>query len=271
MNPRVGLLEALLFRHGLGAIAELVYGRMNRVEVFGDPQSLVPRNENLLICLNHLSHLDAGVPVCAMLPFIGGRPSVAGRVIAAQDVYFSSFPLALFSRHVLRLSPIDRHGGVRQDALACAITDLRTTSSGRFLIAFPEGTRSRLGRLNRPRAGVGRIAVEASVTVVPCFIRGTEQVLGISTPLRNIGTGRLVELHIGAKMRFDDLLPNGPDHWNAASERIMDAIIALGVAAGHLAIDQNEPPGPSWMRSHYLFSKDVEPRSTEHKTTAASS
>ena len=41
---------------------------------------------------------------------------------------------------------------------------------------FPEGTRTRPGSLGKPKRGVGRLALETGVPVVPVAIIGTEGV-----------------------------------------------------------------------------------------------
>ncbi len=46
----------------------------------------------------------------------------------------------------------------------------------RHRLVFPEGTRIRSGSLRQPRRGVGRLALQTGVAVIPCALIGTEHV-----------------------------------------------------------------------------------------------
>ena len=55
---------------------------------------------------------------------------------------------------------------------------------GKAVLMFPEGTRSKDGQLQEPRAGIGMIAARANVPILPMRIFGTERALpkGASLP-----------------------------------------------------------------------------------------
>jgi 1-acyl-sn-glycerol-3-phosphate acyltransferase len=66
-----------------------------------------------------------------------------------------------------------RRGTADPDALETARLHL---DAGRVLAMFPEGTRFRdPDTLKSPRKGVGRLAIEAQVPIVPCAITGTDR------------------------------------------------------------------------------------------------
>jgi 1-acyl-sn-glycerol-3-phosphate acyltransferase len=46
---------------------------------------------------------------------------------------------------------------------------------GEAVVIFPEGTRHRVGPLRPPRRGVGRLALESGVPVVPIAVKGSER------------------------------------------------------------------------------------------------
>jgi 1-acyl-sn-glycerol-3-phosphate acyltransferase len=70
--------------------------------------------------------------------------------------------------------PIDRSGGrAAQNALAAATAIL---DSGGIWGIYPEGSRSRDGRLYRGKTGVMRVALATGAPVVPVVVTGTDRV-----------------------------------------------------------------------------------------------
>jgi 1-acyl-sn-glycerol-3-phosphate acyltransferase len=84
--------------------------------------------------------------------------------------------------------PVDRSG---TDAASAALrTAKRLLDEGRLVGIFPEGTRSRDGRLHRGRTGVARLAAETGVPVIPCATVGVFELAPPGTRLprpRKIG------------------------------------------------------------------------------------
>ena len=50
-------------------------------------------------------------------------------------------------------------------------------SEGKALLLFPEGTRSRDGNFLEPKLGIGMIALEAGVPIVPAYISNSGNLL----------------------------------------------------------------------------------------------
>jgi 1-acyl-sn-glycerol-3-phosphate acyltransferase len=48
---------------------------------------------------------------------------------------------------------------------------------GEWLLVFPEGTRSRDGRLKRGKSGAAKLSLEAGVPVIPACIRNSNRIL----------------------------------------------------------------------------------------------
>lgn len=88
------------------------------------------------------------------------------------------------TRHLfpaLGMIPIDRAGGESSEpALDAGVALL---AEGRLLGVYPEGTRSRTGRLHKGRTGIARLAFRAGVPVVPVGIVGTRSIQPPDTPL----------------------------------------------------------------------------------------
>lgn len=74
----------------------------------------------------------------------------------------------------LGMIPVDRSGGTRSVPALDAGAQL--LAQGRLLGVYPEGTRSRTGRLHKGRTGIARLAFRTGVPVVPVGIVGTRSI-----------------------------------------------------------------------------------------------
>jgi 1-acyl-sn-glycerol-3-phosphate acyltransferase len=119
----------------------------------------VPTSGAFLICANHCSLLDPpALGVCF-------RHEIS--YVAKKELH--QWPV--FGALLRRLStiPIDRSRPSRQTINA--ITGVLAT--GRPLVIFPEGTRSRTGELGEAKTGIGFMARLAAVPILPAFIQNT--------------------------------------------------------------------------------------------------
>lgn len=179
----------------------------------------VPRTGPVIFASNHLSFFDS-----VAIPIVVPRKVV----FLAKSDYFEGTGIkgglirAWFEG--LGMLPVDRDD--RKAALASLDTALAVLGRGEAFGIYPEGTRSRDGRLYRGRTGVAHLALTSGAPVVPVGITGTEHVqpVGVSRP-------RLVPitLRFGAPIdfagRYDDV-PSGRARREATDE-IMAAIQAL--------------------------------------------
>ncbi len=114
---------------------------------------------------NHLSTLDTWVMVPAL--------PVTTRFISKRTIFW--IPVlgqAMTVAGFIAIDRQDRAGAIR--SLGRAAEKIR---QGASVILFPEGTRSRNGRLQRFKRGAFHLAIEAGVPVVPVAISGTYQVV----------------------------------------------------------------------------------------------
>ena len=137
----------------------------------------VPATGPFIIASNHLSFIDSMV-----IPLMA--PRRVGYLAKAE--YFTGTGIrgwlarTLFT--ALGALPVERETHrAAQEALDTAMTVLR--AGGGFGI-YPEGTRSRDGRLARGKTGVAWLALTADCPVVPVAVSGTDRIqpIGASWP-----------------------------------------------------------------------------------------
>jgi len=80
--------------------------------------------------------------------------------------------------------PVDRDDP--KAALGSLDTALEVLGRGEAFGLYPEGTRSRDGRLYRGRTGVAHLALTANVPVVPAGITGTEKLQPVGSTLPRV-------------------------------------------------------------------------------------
>jgi 1-acyl-sn-glycerol-3-phosphate acyltransferase len=140
-------------------------------------QENVPLSGGVLLASNHLSFIDSFT-----IPLASPRPV---NFLAKSDYFTGSGIGGALRRELFTAMgaiPVDRNSGsAAQESLDAALDVLR--AGGAFGI-YPEGTRSRDGRLYRGRTGVAWLALTADVPVVPVGLNGTEDVqpVGASMP-----------------------------------------------------------------------------------------
>ena len=125
----------------------------------------VPASGGAILCPNHTSVLDSFF-VPAMLP---RRVTYVGKAEYMDDWKTRRlFP-------ALGMIPIDRTGGdAAERALATA---QRLLEQGELFGIYPEGTRSRDGRLYRGKTGPARLALRTGAPIIPIGIKGAREVM----------------------------------------------------------------------------------------------
>jgi 1-acyl-sn-glycerol-3-phosphate acyltransferase len=179
----------------------------------------VPREGGVILASNHLSFADSVV-----IPTVAPRKVV---FLAKSDYFTGTGVKGLASRvwfEGMGMLPVDRDD--TKAALASLDIALDVLSRGEAFGIYPEGTRSRDGRLYRGRTGVAHLALTAGVPVVPVGLTGTErlQPVGSNRP-RVVKVGVAFGAPLDFTGRFEGV-PSGRARREATDE-IMAAIAAL--------------------------------------------
>ncbi|MFY9270645.1 MAG: lysophospholipid acyltransferase family protein [Candidatus Manganitrophaceae bacterium] len=119
----------------------------------------VPREGGVVVAANHNSYFD--------IPLLGCALSRRADNMAKSELFRNRF-IAFFFR-LLGGFPV-RRGTIDRRAIDEAVQRLR---KGHLLAIYPEGTRSKDGRLQSPKPGIGMIIARSEAKVVPVYIRGT--------------------------------------------------------------------------------------------------
>ena len=129
----------------------------------------IPPTGPVIFASNHLSFIDS-VVIPLLVPrrvaYLAKAEYFAGRGLRG------SFTRMLFT--AVGALPVDRD--TQRGAQASLDAALPILAAGDGFVIYPEGTRSRDGRLHRGRTGVGWLALASGAPVVPVGLRGTQAV-----------------------------------------------------------------------------------------------
>jgi 1-acyl-sn-glycerol-3-phosphate acyltransferase len=134
----------------------------------------VPRSGAVLLASNHLSFVDSVVIPCVVprkVVFLAKSDYFTGTGVkgAASRAWFEG----------LGMLPVDRDD--TRAAIDSLDTALEVLGRGEAFGIYPEGTRSRDGRLYRGRTGVAHLALTAGCPVVPVGLEGTPDIQPIGS------------------------------------------------------------------------------------------
>ena len=161
----------------------------------------LPSSGPVILASNHLAVMDS-----FFLPLVVRRRIT----FLAKSEYFTGTGLkGWFTRWFFTAAgqvPIDRSNA--DTAQAALDTAERVLGQGKLLGMYPEGTRSPDGRLYKGKTGLGRLALQTGVPVIPVAMIGTDVVNPPGTSMLRFGR---VTVRFGEPMdfsRFEGLAGN---------------------------------------------------------------
>jgi 1-acyl-sn-glycerol-3-phosphate acyltransferase len=149
----------------------------------------LPRTGPAILCPNHVSFLDSAF----LMMFVPRRISFVGKA-----EYMDSWK----TKHLfpaMGMIPIDRRGGAKSSAaLDSAEAVLRR---GELFGIFPEGTRSRDGKLSKGHTGAARLALKVGCPIFPVGMIGTRDIQPPDAKLPKLG--KHCTIRIGRPIEVD--------------------------------------------------------------------
>lgn len=179
----------------------------------------VPLEGSVILASNHASFLDP--------PLVGSGLKRGINYLARENLF--RFPVLGEILRRWQVVPVDREGGGAKGLRAI----LDRLLAGGAIILFPEGTRTRDGRLQPARSGIGLTVIKSTAPVVPVRVFGTFE--AYNRRMRLPRPCRRVAVKYGRPLLFQKLRqeattcskPRLKEIYQQVADEIMRAIAAL--------------------------------------------
>jgi len=211
----LGALAARLFDASgdsvlrLARLWAIAITRIGGVDVRVERRGRLEPGRPYVFMANHLSTVDIFALIVALPPPI--------RMLAKKELAY--IPLLGWAMWAGRFIFIDRHNAVSaRNSIERAKERIR---GGQSVVIFPEGTRSRDGRMLPFKKGGFHLALDAGVPIVPCGLRGTRELMPRRSLLMRPGTVTVV---IGEPIPTEGL---ASEDRSALLERVRGEIAAM--------------------------------------------
>ena len=193
---------------------------LNRTTVVG--REHVPRGPNTLLMSNHQTMIDSFVVgICAYYPESLIRPKLIPWNPAAEENLYKTWLVGWLADN-WKCIPIKRG---RKDVSAI----FKIARALRFgpVLLFPEGTRSRSGRIGDGRRGAGLMILESNPTVVPVCIDGMDRVLPIGSSVPRVF--QRIQVRFGRPVDLSEFQDRQKNRETAAllMDKVMESIRQL--------------------------------------------
>ncbi len=178
----------------------------------------VPLKGGVILASNHASFLDP--------PLVGAGLRRSINYLARENLF--RFPVMGWVLRQWQVVPVDREGG----GAAGLKGILDRLLAGGAIILVPEGTRTRNGKLQPARSGIGLTVIKSTAPVVPVRVFGTFEAYGRHM---RFPCPRRIAVKYGEPMGFDQLRAEAKvcsrarlkEIYQAVADEIMAAIAKL--------------------------------------------
>ena len=136
------------------------FGTILRTRVIGVEN--IPESGAFILAANHVSNWDP--------PFLGTFIDREVCYMGKEELFKN--PVMAWACRSLHVFPVKR-GAADKTAIKTAVKILK---DGKCLGIFPEGTRSKTGKLGKAESGVSLIAAMAKAPIIPAAIINTEKI-----------------------------------------------------------------------------------------------
>lgn len=180
----------------------------------------IPEGKPFIISSNHTSYFDD-----FLLPSII-VPRLNNKMHALVNSYYWKYFITRFFLDIWECIPVFVDGGKdskkkNEQAVEKALNYLKKKE---IVMIFPEGTRSKDGRLKKAYTGVAKLALMSKAPVLPCGIIGADKVLPREAMLPRFAR---CEVKIGKLMYFDKYKKTDKKTLEKITRQIMKEIAKL--------------------------------------------
>ena len=169
----------------------------------------IPGSGAFILASNHISYFDP--------PFVASYTTRPMHFFAKKELF--DIPVVGSILRKVHAHPV-RRGVFDRTAITTAVTIL---NGGEPLVVFPEGTRGGGKEFLKPRPGVGMIARECEVPILPCYIHGSNNAKScfLRREKLSVSYGSLID------SGWIQSCPPGRDGWDKITEEAMRRIALL--------------------------------------------
>lgn len=189
-------------------LCRLWFGLIFRTQVIGAEN--IPKSGAFILAANHVSNWDP--------PFLGTFIEREVCYMGKKELFKN--PVMAWVCRSLHVFPVKR-GAADKTAIKTAVKILK---AGKCLGIFPEGTRSKTGKLGKAEAGVSLIAAMTKAPIIPAAIVNTEKIFSRAEKFP-----RLAVVY-GTPMKFTGSTKDR-DALNDFAQSIMNEIAKLKASA----------------------------------------
>src|SRR6202453_3057859 len=154
--------------------------RLCRIRVEVSAREQIPQGQPCIFMANHLSNLDPPI-LLSLLPF---------RSAFFLKRSLLKIPLLGYGMRLGNFIPVERDGRVESARASIAYAE-RVLALGVNICTFPEGTRSRTGKMLPFKKGPFYLAMQSGAPVIPVSIWGTETMMTKGTLRITPGTAHI--------------------------------------------------------------------------------